>query len=179
MIQFSSCPLASCFLLGIVLLLFLLFPEGGTVITDEEPDAPPEEPSESEPIGILPIGILPQEWTWDKEMLTLHLFCTKGEHLCLPLKSTLLLLSWAVAGEQRSQGFGPDHLGWSACQCRRRGFNSWVSKIPWRMKWQPTPVLLPREPHGQRSLVGYSPQGCKRVRLDLVTKQQNDRTYLV
>ena len=32
---------------------------------------------------------------------------------------------------------------------------------PWRKAWQPTPVFLPREPHGQRSLVGYSPQGCK------------------
>jgi len=36
-------------------------------------------------------------------------------------------------------------------------FNSWVRKIPWRRKWQPTPVFLPRESHGQRSLVGYSP----------------------
>ena len=30
----------------------------------------------------------------------------------------------------------------SACQCRRRWFNSWVRKIPWRRKWQPTPILL-------------------------------------
>jgi len=30
-------------------------------------------------------------------------------------------------------------------------------KIPWRTKWQPTPAFLPGEPHGQRSLVGYSP----------------------
>ena len=44
----------------------------------------------------------------------------------------------------------------SACQCRRPGFNPWVSKIPWRRKWQPTPVFLPRESYGQRSLVGYS-----------------------
>ena len=32
---------------------------------------------------------------------------------------------------------------------------------PWRRKWQPTPVFLPGESHGQRSLVGYSPQGHK------------------
>ena len=32
---------------------------------------------------------------------------------------------------------------------------------PWRKKWQPTPVFLPGEFHGQRSLVGYSPWGCK------------------
>ena len=32
---------------------------------------------------------------------------------------------------------------------------------PWRRKWQPTPVFLPGVVHGQRSLVGYSPWGCK------------------
>ena len=37
----------------------------------------------------------------------------------------------------------------------------WVRKILWRRKWQPTPVLLPGESHGQRSLVGHSPWGCK------------------
>ena len=35
----------------------------------------------------------------------------------------------------------------------------WVGKIPWRRKWQPTPVLLPGKSHGQRNLVGYSPWG--------------------
>ena len=39
------------------------------------------------------------------------------------------------------------------------GFNPWVGKIPWRRKWQPTPVFLPGESHGRRSLVGYSPRG--------------------
>ena len=43
----------------------------------------------------------------------------------------------------------------------RLRFNPWVGKIPWRRAWQPTPVFLPGESHGQRSLVGYSPWGCK------------------
>ena len=34
-------------------------------------------------------------------------------------------------------------------------------RFPWRRAWQPTPVFLPGEPHGQRSLVGYSPWGCR------------------
>ena len=38
---------------------------------------------------------------------------------------------------------------------------SWVGKSLWRRKWQPTPVNSPGESHGQRSLVGYSPWGCK------------------
>ena len=36
---------------------------------------------------------------------------------------------------------------------------SWVGKIPWRRAWQPTPVFLPGESHGQRSLVGYTVHG--------------------
>ena len=42
---------------------------------------------------------------------------------------------------------------------------TWVQSLgqedPWRRKWQPTPVFLPGKSHGQRSLVGYSPWGCK------------------
>ena len=56
------------------------------------------------------------------------------------------------------------------CQCRRCGFYLWVGKIPWRRKWQPTPVFLPGEYHGQRSLEGYSPRGRKKVRHNLATK---------
>ena len=38
-------------------------------------------------------------------------------------------------------------------QCGRPGFDPGVGKIPWRMEWQPTPVFLPEESHGQRILV--------------------------
>ena len=44
----------------------------------------------------------------------------------------------------------------SAWQCRRLEFHPWVEKIPWRRKWQPTPVFLPGKCHGQRGLVDYS-----------------------
>ena len=63
----------------------------------------------------------------------------------------------------RREGFPGGPTGKeSACQCkrlRRLGFDPWVRKIPWRRKWQPTPVFLPGESHGQRSLEGYSPLG--------------------
>ena len=39
-------------------------------------------------------------------------------------------------------------------RCKRHGFNPWVRKIPWRRAWQPTPVFLPGESQGQRSLPG-------------------------
>ena len=40
---------------------------------------------------------------------------------------------------------------------KRHGFDPWVRKIPQRRAWQPTPVFLLGESHGQRSLAGYSP----------------------
>ena len=57
----------------------------------------------------------------------------------------------------------PLWLRWySVClQCGRPGFDPWVEKIPWRRKWQPTPVYLPGKFHGLRRLVGYSSWGCK------------------
>ena len=59
-------------------------------------------------------------------------------------------------------------------QCGRPGFNPWVRKIPWRRKWQPTPVFLPGKFHGWRSLVGYSPWG-RRVRHALVNTQKKEQ----
>ena len=47
----------------------------------------------------------------------------------------------------------------SACNARRPSFDPWVGKIPWRREWQPSPVFLPGELHGQRRLAGYSPWG--------------------
>ena len=41
---------------------------------------------------------------------------------------------------------------------RRFGFDPWVGRIPWRRKWQLSPVFLPEKCHGQRSLVGSSPR---------------------
>ena len=46
-------------------------------------------------------------------------------------------------------------------RCRRCGFHPWVKKIPWRRARQPTPLFLPGESHGQRSLDGCSPWGRK------------------
>ena len=46
-------------------------------------------------------------------------------------------------------------------ECRRPRFYPWVGRIPWRRGWQPTPVFLPGESHGQKRLVGYHPWGHK------------------
>ena len=54
----------------------------------------------------------------------------------------------------------------SACNAGDTGDASLIlgsGRFPWRKKWQPTPVYLPGESHGQRSLVGYSPWGRKKL----------------
>ena len=63
--------------------------------------------------------------------------------------------------EHVCQGF----LGGSVVKNSLAMQDTWVQPlsqtIPWRRKWQPTPVFLPDKSHGQRSLVGYSPWGCQ------------------
>ena len=65
-----------------------------------------------------------------------------------------------LKGNKRIKGFPGGSHGRVCLPCRRPGFNSWVGKIPWRKKWQPTPVFLPGKAHG-RSLEGYHPWDCK------------------
>ena len=78
--------------------------------------------------------------------------------------SSLLGLPWRLSSKE------------FACQCRRRGFDPWVRKILWRRKWQLVPVFLPGKSHGQRSLAGYSPRGCKE--LDM-TEQLSTQSLLL
>ena len=59
---------------------------------------------------------------------------------------------------------------------KRHRFNPWVGKIPWRRTWQSTPAFLPRESHGQRNLVGYSPWGC--TESDTTKETQHSTAYI-
>ena len=64
------------------------------------------------------------------------------------------------------------------CQCRkckRCRLNPWVWKIPWKRKWQSTPVFLSGKSHGQRSPAGYSPWGHK----ELDTTEHNTAHFLL
>ena len=64
------------------------------------------------------------------------------------------------------------------CQCRRHRLDPWVRKMPWRRKWQHTPVFLPGKSHEQRSLVGYSPCGCERVGHNNSTTERCTKMWL-
>ena len=50
----------------------------------------------------------------------------------------------------------------STCNARPES-DPWVRKIPWRRRWQPTPVFLPTECNGQKSLAGNSPWSHKEL----------------
>ena len=93
-----------------------------------------------------------------------------GEHLGFKLSSLLyrkkhLLLPlnlWDICYSSQNLG----HPWWhnfkqSNCQWRVCWFDPWVGRIPWKRKWQPTPVFLSGKSHGQRSLEGYSTWGQK------------------
>ena len=83
----------------------------------------------------------------------------------LKIGVSLLWAPWWLRGKE------------SSCRYRRHVFHLWVGKISRRRKWQPTPVFLPLKSHGQRSLEGYSPWGCKRIGYNLSTKQQQCKLY--
>ena len=68
----------------------------------------------------------------------------------------------------------------SICQCRRCKrckFNPWLRRIPWRRKWQFTPVFLPGKFHGQRSLGGQQSMGSQRVGHNWATERCHDDMY--
>ena len=82
-------------------------------------------------------------------------------------KKILLFISYPVYGTYLGQNIAGISRWFSGkestCQCRRCGLDLCVRMIPWRRKWQSTPVFLPGESHGQRSLAGYSPWGHKEL----------------
>ena len=115
---------------------------------------------------------------WESSLLTL-LQIRLSSFSNFRLKSQIFwgkceCISWSSPENQEKKGGLPWWLSGIefTCQCRRCRFDPWVKNIPWRRKWQPTPVFLPGKSHGHRSLADYSPWGCKRVGCDLTTKQQ-------
>ena len=72
-------------------------------------------------------------------------------------KGFWLLLGFPSGSEVKASAWNVGDMGLIP------GSDPWVRKILWRRKWQPTPVFLPGESHGWRSLVGYSPRGRKEL----------------
>ena len=70
-------------------------------------------------------------------------------------------LSFSYPVSKAPGGTSSRELAFQGRRPKRHGFDPCIRKIPWREKWQSTPVFLARESHGQKSLVGYSLQGHK------------------
>ena len=107
---------------------------------------------------------------------------TKHKYFC----KGCLLKDFKGGGKFLKQATENKFAGWhsgkeSACQCRRckrRRFDPCIRKIPWRRKWQPMPVFLPGESHGQRSLVGYSPWGHQELGMPERTHRTENKGHL-
>ena len=67
----------------------------------------------------------------------------------------------------------------SACQCRRYGFHPWIRKIPWKRKWQATPVFLLGKSRGQRSLAGYIAHGASKSQIRLKTLNSSNNITIL
>ena len=72
-------------------------------------------------------------------------------------KCSALIFSWTFCYSRFTESKA------SACNVGEPGLIPGSGRFPWRRKWQPTPVLLPGESHGGRSLVGCSPWGLKEL----------------
>ena len=112
------------------------------------------------------------DWVTSLSLFTFHFHALEKE-----MATHSSVLAWRIPGTGESGwllSMGSHRVGhdWSnlaaaatmliintiiCLQCRRPRFDFWVRKIPWRRKWQATPVFLPGESCGQRSLAGYSP----------------------
>ena len=103
-------------------------------------------------------------------------------HLCTHTHAHIKYPIGNLTGNMVNLGFPGGTSGKEpTCQCRRPEFD-WVRKISWRKEWLPTPVFLPRELQGQRSLAGYRPWGHKELdmaeQLTLLLGQTVERATL-
>ena len=109
--------------------------------------------SAPEPLGR---SVLPEVWMT-------HTFTLESRHFSFRDLLFLLLLSHSVVSSSlRSQALWDSLVAQTVKNLPamlETMFDPWFGNIPWRRKWQPTPVFLSEESHGQRSLAGYSPQG--------------------
>ena len=115
--------------------------------------------SAPEPLGR---SVLPEVWMTPT-------FTLESRHFSFRDLLFLLLLSHSVVSSSlRSQALWDSLVAQTVKNppaMLETRFDPWVGTIPWRRKWQPTPVFLSEESPGQRSLAGYSPCGL-RVRHD-------------
>ena len=104
---------------------------------------------------------------------TEQLNCTEWSVIMIGIPKVYTLKAILLPPLTAVEGFlGGSESKESACQCRRHGLDSWVRKIPWRRKWQPTPVFLPGKSHGLEFPM-ENPRGAWHAIVHGVTKESD------
>jgi len=103
-------------------------------------------------------GLEKMEWRWGFQMNFIEKL--RGTLFKLEILGAQKDLHFGISLDLTKETFSPWWLSGKepACHCRGCGFNPWVGKIPWKRKWQPTPVFLTGKFHGQRSLESQKSQ---------------------
>ena len=150
--------LLACFVLYVLSLLFLVFLELCHITFINPP------PNFISPLSVQDYYFIFLKWHKEIQIFFIDIF--KGNtgtwKKGFRLGFWLILIAYAIW-----KGFPPSSVSKeSACNAEDMGSIPGSGRSPWRRKWQPTPVFLPGESHGQRNLAGYSPWGRKsRTRL--------------
>ena len=140
---------------------------GGSVVKNQLPAAAAKSLQSCNPPGSPSLGFSRQE-QWSRLPFPSPMHESESERevaqSCLTLSDPM---GCSLPGSPVHGIFQARVLEWGAVACRyqlgRPRLDSWVGKIPWRRKWQPTPGFLLGESHGQRSLAGYSTWGHKKL----------------
>ena len=118
--------------------------------------------------------IIPWQFVRDANSQTLHEYNASKtldvgpSNLCFNRLSRKFWWTWNLRTTDFEVMLVGKNLPANAGNVREAG-SIWVGKILWRRTWQPTPVFLPGDSHGQRSLAGYSPQVCTESDMTEVT----------
>ena len=119
-----------------------------------------------------------EENTWDTWADNLYIFLIRFDiryFLCSTFYWKSLTAHTYTYTHEDSPGGASGKRSTCSAADSRHGFSPWVGKIPWRSKWQPTPVLLPGESPWTKEPAGYGPWGRKELG---TTEQLNTARYI-
>ena len=101
------------------------------------------------------------KWVSCKQHIYRSCFCVHWNSLCLLVGAFNLFIFKVIIDMHVSISIFLAQMVKNLLAMQESKFSPWLEKMAWRREWQHIPLFLPGKSHGQRSLVGYSPWGCK------------------